>query len=127
MCIAAPAEGREYLARLTPAHLSSPLMARALEWTRDHLDDPMAGLPREDEELVSVVTQLVMASRREPASREAMELNFLWLEQATIDDQIAARAGGGTRPSSCSAAAPSSASGSSTGRGKETTLRREER
>ena len=96
------------------------LMARALEWTRDHLDDPMAGLPREDEELVSVVTQLVMASRREPASREAMELNFLWLEQATIDDQIAAQAGGGTRPSSCSAAAPSSASGSSTGRRKET-------
>jgi DNA primase len=98
MCIAAPAEGREYLARLTPAHLSSPPMARALEWTRDHLGDPMAGLPREDEELVSVVTQLVMASRREPASREAMELNFLWLEQATIDDQIAGQAGGGDPP-----------------------------
>jgi DNA primase len=98
MCIAAPAEGREYLARLTPAHLSSPMMTRALEWTRDHLDDPMAGLPREEEELVSVVTQLVMASRREPASREAMELNFLWLEQATIDDQIGAQAGGGDPP-----------------------------
>jgi DNA primase len=98
MCIAAPGEGREYLARSTRAHLSSPLMARALEWTRDHLDDPMAGLPRDDEDLVSVVTQLVMASRREPASREAMELNFLWLEQAVIDDQIAARAGGEDPP-----------------------------
>jgi hypothetical protein len=98
MCLAAPAKGREYLARLTPAHLSSPLMTRALEWTRDHLDDPMAGLPREDGELVSVVTQLVMASRREPASREAMELNLLWLEQAMIDDQIAAQAGAGDPP-----------------------------
>jgi DNA primase len=98
MCLAAPAKGREYLARLTPAHLSSPLMTRALEWTRDHLDDPMAGLPREDRELVSVVTQLVMASRREPASREAMELNLLWLEQAMIDDQIAAQAGAGDPP-----------------------------
>jgi hypothetical protein len=58
----------------------------------------MAGLPRADEDLVSVVTQLVMASRREPASREAMELNFLWLEQAVIDDQIAAQAGGGDPP-----------------------------
>jgi DNA primase len=99
MCIGAPAEGKEYLERLTPEHLSSPLMVRALEWTRGHLDEPLAGLPREDEDLVSLVTQLVMASRREPASRDAMELNFLQLEQAMIEDQLAAaRKGGGDPP-----------------------------
>jgi DNA primase len=99
MCIGSPAEGREFLERLTPQHMSSPLSVRALEWTRAHLDDPLAGLPREDEELVSLVTQLVMASRREPASRDAMELNFLQLEQAMVEDRLAeARSGGGDPP-----------------------------
>jgi hypothetical protein len=59
----------------------------------------MAGLPREDEELVSLVTQLVMQSRREPGSRDAMELNFLQLEQAMVEDRIAdAQSGGGDPP-----------------------------
>ena len=98
MCIGSPGEGKEYLGRLTPEHLSSPLTARALEWTRGHLDDPLAGLPREDEELVSLVTQLVMASAREPASRDAMELNFLQLEQAMVEDELAAAQRGGGDP-----------------------------
>jgi hypothetical protein len=99
MCIGLPAEGKDYLERLTADHMSSPLSARALEWTRGHLDDPLAGLPREDEELVSLVTQLVMASRREPGSREAMELNFLQLEQALVEEQLdAAQKGGGDPP-----------------------------
>jgi DNA primase len=98
MCMGSPAEGKEYLERLTPEHLASPLTARALEWTRGHLDDPLAGLPREDEDLVSLVTQLVMASGREPASRDAMELNFLQLEQAMVEDELAAAQRGGGDP-----------------------------
>jgi DNA primase len=99
MCIGSPEAGRELLDRLTPEHMSSPLAGRALEWTRGHLEDPMAGLPREDEELVSLVTQLVMQSRREPGSRDAMELNFLQLEQAMVEDRIAdAQSGGGDPP-----------------------------
>ena len=53
MCIAAPAEGRELLERLTAEHLSSPAVARARDWLAEHLDEPLRGLPREDEELVS--------------------------------------------------------------------------
>jgi len=99
MCIGSPAEGREFLDRLTPEHLSSPLTARALEWTRGHLEEPMAGLPRDDEDLVSLVTQIVVTARREPASRDAMELNFLQLEQAMVEDQLAeAQKGGGDPP-----------------------------
>jgi DNA primase len=90
MCIAEPGEGRAYLERLGERHLSSPLAGRAVEWLRTHLDDPMAGLPRDDEELVSLVTQLVMSAEREPASPEAMELNFLLLEQRALEDRIAA-------------------------------------
>lgn len=99
MCIGAPQQGREFIDRLTPEHMSSPLSARTLEWVRSHLDDPMAGLPREDGELRSLITQLVMASDREPASRDAMELNFLQLEQAMVEDEIAsAQRNGGDPP-----------------------------
>jgi hypothetical protein len=88
MCIADPKAGRELLDRLTPEHLSSPLAGRALEWLRGHLEEPLAGLPREDEELVSLITQLVMTAEREPTSGEAMEMNFLLLEQRRLEDLI---------------------------------------
>jgi hypothetical protein len=88
MCIADPKAGRGMLERLSPEHLS-PSAARALDWLRAHLDEPLGGLPREDEELVTLVTQLVMASEREPTSPEAMEMNFLLLEQRRIEDRIA--------------------------------------
>ncbi|MGZ5332533.1 MAG: DNA primase [Solirubrobacterales bacterium] len=90
MCIAEAGEGKEWLGRLEDMHLSSPLAERAVRWLRDHLDDPMAGLPRADEELVSLITQLVMSAEREPASGAAMELNFLLLEQRALEDRIAA-------------------------------------
>jgi DNA primase len=90
MCIAAPREGREFLARLTPDHLSSELVARAWRWLSDHLGAPMDGLPRDDDELVALVTQLVMTAEREPGSREAMELNLLQLEQRMLEDRLGA-------------------------------------
>jgi DNA primase len=88
MCIALPAEGREYLARLTDAHLS-PTGLRAAAWLREHPEDPASNLP-EDDELTGLVTELVMLSHDEPASHESMELNFLLLEQRRIEDEIAA-------------------------------------
>ena len=48
----------------------------------------MAGLPHEDDELVALVTELVMMARTEPASAEAMELNFLLLEQRRLEARI---------------------------------------
>ncbi len=99
MCVASPAEGREFLERLTPDHLSSPAVTRARDWLAGHLDDPLAGLPRDDEELVSLVTQIVMGAEREPGGREAMELNFLQLEQAVVEGQIeTVRKEGGDAP-----------------------------
>jgi DNA primase len=96
LCVAAPAEGREFIERLTPDHLSSPVAQRALAWLGEHLAEPTVGLPRDDEELVSYVTELAMEAEREPAGRDAMELNFLELERGLVEDQIAAvqRSGG---------------------------------
>ncbi|MQA72858.1 MAG: DNA primase [Solirubrobacterales bacterium] len=99
MCVGSPTDGRDFLDRLTDEHFHSPTAARARAWLRNHLDDPMQGLPREDAALVAYVTQVVMRSEREPAGAEAMELNFLWLELGRDDDRIsAARAEGGAPP-----------------------------
>ncbi|MGN6216747.1 MAG: DNA primase [Solirubrobacterales bacterium] len=89
MCIAIPAEGREYLARLTDAHLS-PTGLRAAAWLREHPEDPASNLPHDDDELAGLIAELVIISREEPASHEAMELNFLLLEQRRLEDEIAA-------------------------------------
>jgi DNA primase len=99
MCVASPIEGREFLKRLTPDHLSSPAVGRARDWLAGHLEEPLAGLPKDDGELVSLVTDLYMRSEREPGGREAMELNFLQLEQAVIEGRLdAARKEGGDPP-----------------------------
>jgi DNA primase len=89
MCIALPSEGKEYLARLTEAHLS-PTGTRAAAWLREHPEDPASGLPHDDGALAGLIAELVIMSREEPASHEAMELNFLLLEQRRLEDEIAA-------------------------------------
>jgi DNA primase len=88
MCIAIPNEGREYLARLTDAHLSSSGL-RAAAWLREHPEDPASNLPHDDDALAGLIAELVIMSREEPASHEAMELNFLLLEQRRLEDEIA--------------------------------------
>ena len=90
MCIALPEEGKGYLERLTEAHLS-PSGTRAVAWLREHPGDPASNLPQDDE-LSGLLTELVMLSRSEPASPEAMQLNFLLLEQRRLEDEIAAAA-----------------------------------
>jgi len=88
MCVALPEEGREYLARLTDAHLS-PTGMRAARWLRENPQDPASSLPHDDGELTGLITELVMLAHDEPASRESMELNFLLLEQRRIEGEIA--------------------------------------
>jgi DNA primase len=89
MCIAIPNEGREFLARLGESHLS-PTGQRAAAWLREHPEDPASNLPHDDGELAGVIAELVIMSREEPASHEAMELNFLLLEQRRLEGEIAA-------------------------------------
>ncbi len=89
MCIALPDEGREYLARLTDEHLS-PTGVRAVAWLREHPQDPASNLPHDDDQLAGLIAELVILAHDEPASVEAMELNYLLLEQRRLESQIAA-------------------------------------
>jgi DNA primase len=94
MCIALPAEGATYLKKLKGGHLSAT-GARAVAWLRENLADPASNLPRDDDELSAVVTELVMLSRDQPASPDAMDLNFLQLEVRRLEDEIAVAAEAG--------------------------------
>jgi DNA primase len=89
MCVALPDQGKEYLARLTDAHLS-PSGLRVATWLREHPEDPASNLPQDDGELAALIAELVIMSREEPASQEAMELNFLLLDQRRLEGEIAA-------------------------------------
>jgi DNA primase len=88
MCIALPDEGAGYLGRLTDVHLS-PLGARAAAWLREHPQDPASNLPHGDDELSGLIAELVILAHDEPASSEAMELNYLLLEQRRLEAEIA--------------------------------------
>jgi DNA primase len=89
MCIAEPSVGRKFIEGLSDEHLS-PTGQPALRWLREHLEDPMAGLPRDDAALTSLITELVMRAESEPASEQAMQLNFDLLEQQRLEDGISA-------------------------------------
>jgi DNA primase len=89
MCIALPEPGAEYLEKLGERHLSRSGQAAAA-FIREHPKDPVEHLPRENGALVALITELVMTAREEPASEEAMEINFLLLEQRRLEDEIAA-------------------------------------
>jgi hypothetical protein len=87
MCISDPKRGRKLIDRLSADHMS-PSGAPALAWLREHLDEPTRGLPRDDQELTSLITELVMTAEREPASEGAMEINFMLLEQERLEKGI---------------------------------------
>lgn len=91
MCIALPENGKEYLAKLSDEHLSAN-GTRAAAWLREHPDDPASNLPHDDADLAGLIAELVIVAHDEPASPEAMELNYLLLEQRRIETEIA-RAG----------------------------------
>jgi DNA primase len=93
MCVAEPELGEEFLERLKELSLSSPLAERGRAWLQQHLADPTADLPRDDDELVSLVVEAVTESEREPANRDSMEFHLLGVQLAATDDQIATASG----------------------------------
>jgi DNA primase len=89
MCIALPEQGAVYLEKLGEGHLSGSGRAAA-DFLRAHPEEPAKHLPQENGALAALITELVMMAREEPASEEAMELNFLLLEQRRLEGEIEA-------------------------------------
>ncbi|MDQ2621773.1 MAG: hypothetical protein M3Y45_01910, partial [Actinomycetota bacterium] len=93
MCVAKPDEGRDYIAKLAPKHLSSPLMVRTVAWLKNHLDEPAEGLDPEDRELQRLVAALVVRANPDQVGSGSIRRNFMELELAALEDEIAASAG----------------------------------
>ncbi len=95
MCIAKPEEGREFLEKLEPRHLTSPLMLRTVAWLKEHLNDPAEGLDPEDRELHRLVAALVMRADPAQVGTGSIRRNFMELELAALQDEITQAAGSG--------------------------------
>ena len=76
---------------------TSKLGARAAAWLSENLVDPASNLPRDDAELAGLVTELVILAAEEPASPEAMELNYILLEQRRLEEESPPPAKAGLR------------------------------
>jgi DNA primase len=95
MCVSSGERGREYLERLSDDHLSSEVLRRARRWLLEHLDAPMAGLARDDEELRQAVTEIVMRASGEPLDDQALEIGLLGLERRRLEREIRQAGGAG--------------------------------
>jgi DNA primase len=95
MCVAQPEEGKKWLAKLDSRHLSSPLMERTVEWLKGHLDDPAAGLDPQDRELQKMVAALVARADPDLVGTGSIRRNFMELELASLEDEIAEAARSG--------------------------------
>lgn len=95
MCIARPDEGRSWLDRLEPHHLSSPLMERTVLWLRENLEDPAAGIDPEDREFHRLIAALVLRADPERVGPGSIRRNFMELELAALDDEIGTAAAAG--------------------------------
>jgi hypothetical protein len=97
MCLASGALGRDYLARLSEEHLSSPALRSAREHLVASFDDPLAGLSEDDPATAAVVTGVAMAAQEQGEPTEpALRMSFLQLELRRIEREMR-RADDGTR------------------------------
>lgn len=94
MCIAKPQEGQEYIARLEPEHLTSPLTERAVAWLKENLSNPTEGLDPADRELNSLIAAMVVRADPSQVGEGSIRRNFMELELASLEDEIAAAATG---------------------------------
>jgi DNA primase len=88
MCIASGERGREYLTRLEDEHLSSAVLREARDWLLANFDASPMVLPRNDDELGQIVSEIVIRSTGQPADDFALESAFLGLERRRLDREI---------------------------------------
>lgn len=98
-CVAGPTSGGRLLAAIERERISGDGMWRVLCFLRDHLADPVAALPPDDEALQRAVTGIVADARKMdeadvvPARLEALLVS---VDIAALDAEIAAARTGGS-------------------------------
>jgi DNA primase len=88
MCIASGERGRDYLARLEDEHLSSTVLREARDWLLANFDASPMVLPRNDDELGQILSEIVIRSTGQPADEQALESAYLGLERRRLDREL---------------------------------------
>src|SRR5436190_2146914 len=88
LCIDLPDRGRSALAEVGEQDFTAERTRRALRWLREHLDAPLEGIASDDEELSSLIGQLVMRAPRRTPSVAALDAELLRLQIARLDRRI---------------------------------------
>jgi hypothetical protein len=81
------------LAEIDPSDFATDLNRRTAAWLRDHLDDPLTGLPADDEELRGLVAKLQHHSISVPARDAALETDLRRLQIEWLERRMASGAG----------------------------------
>ncbi|HVE67614.1 MAG TPA: toprim domain-containing protein, partial [Solirubrobacteraceae bacterium] len=90
LCIALPQAGRDALRRVDlDAHFTGAAVRRAAEHLRSGLAEPLAGVPPEDEELSTLVAELMMRATRSPASEDTLRVQTLQLDLLRLERAMA--------------------------------------
>jgi DNA primase len=85
LCLAAePDVGGAYVARLTPEHFTSPILAAVCERLREHLADPLEGLGESDSALINAISRL-RALEQEKPKPENLAFRWMLLERDRLD------------------------------------------
>ena len=95
LCIALPTQGHEALERVTPEHFSTDLLRRAAEHLRSHLAAPTDEIGEDDDDLLSLMTELSVRAARGNPTKETLHVEELQLEFARLDRQVAHASAGG--------------------------------
>ena len=87
LCIEDPKLGQTYLDRLSEDHFTSPVLAKAFAWLREHLTDPLDGLGDDDSQLYNAVVRL-QAVGNEPATEQDLEFRWRLLERDRMHREL---------------------------------------
>lgn len=94
-CLALPAEGQVALAAAGGGEgFSDPATTRAAAWLTGHWAAPTEGLPGDDPELGSLISELVARATVEDVTPARLEAESLQLQLARLERQMAAATGG---------------------------------
>ena len=77
--------GREYLERLEPDHFSFQPLWRVREHLLRYWDDPLIGLPDDDESFSVLIKEVVLRADNEDVSADVLRLTFLQLELRRVE------------------------------------------
>jgi DNA primase len=90
LCIALHEPGREALRRVSlEEHFTSPRVRRAAAHLRGHLAAPLDDLPRDDDELATLMAELSIRADRDQADPAMLEVELLQLEKHRLERRIA--------------------------------------